>query len=77
MRNLLGGERSVRHSRKPEIVADAAHVILTRPSRECTGHFFIDDEVLIEAGVTDLAQYAVVPGAELIPDFFLYGGGET
>ncbi|HEX7005800.1 MAG TPA: NAD(P)-dependent oxidoreductase [Alphaproteobacteria bacterium] len=59
------------HGRKPEIMADAAHVILTRPSREATGNFYIDEEVLASAGVTDLAHYAVKPGAELLPDLFL------
>jgi len=57
--------------RKPDIVADAAHAILTRPSREYTGHFAIDDEVLREAGVTDFDHYAVEPGAPLLPDLFL------
>lgn len=77
VRNLLGGDTAVKHSRKPEIVADAAYFILSQPSRECTGNFFIDDEVLMENGITDLSQYSVVPDAKLIPDFFLYGGGET
>lgn len=71
VRNLLGGEAVVRGSRKPEILADAAHEILTRDSRTCTGNFFIDESVLREAGVTDFEPYAVVPGAELFPDFFL------
>ena len=74
VKNLLGGEPAIKHSRKPEIVADAAHFILTKPSRECTGNFFIDDEVLIENGVTDLGKYSIVPNARLISDFFLYGG---
>ena len=77
VKNLLGGESAVKHSRKPEIVADAAYYIITEPSEECTGNFFIDDEVLIEHGITDLSQYSIVPNARLIPDFFLYGGGET
>jgi citronellol/citronellal dehydrogenase len=77
VRNLLGGKAAVNHSRKPEIVADAAYIILTQSSKECTGNFFIDDEVLIEHGVSDLGKYSVVPGEKLIPDFFLYGGGET
>jgi citronellol/citronellal dehydrogenase len=77
VKNLLGGNVAVKHSRKPKIVADAAYFILTKPSKECTGNFFIDDEVLIEQGITDLGKYSVVPGAKLIPDFFLYGGGET
>ncbi|MFX0027517.1 MAG: SDR family oxidoreductase [Candidatus Hermodarchaeota archaeon] len=77
VKNLLGGKAAVNHSRKPEIVADAAYLILTKLSRECTGNFFIDDEVLIEHGISDLGKYSVVPGSKLIPDFFLYGGGQT
>jgi citronellol/citronellal dehydrogenase len=61
-----------RKGRKPEIMADAAHAILTRDPRTCTGNFFIDDEVLREAGVTDLDQYAVTPGnKDFLPDFFV------
>ncbi len=69
--HLLGGDPVLAGSRSPEIVADAAHAILTRPSRECTGRFFIDEDVLREAGVTDFSRYQTVPGAELIPDFFV------
>jgi len=58
-------------SRKPAIVADAAHHILTRDSRACSGNFFIDEEVLREAGVTDFGQYAVTPGVPLFNDLFL------
>ena len=57
--------------RKPEIVADAAHAILTRDSRTCTGNFFIDDEVLAQEGVIDLKSYAVDPNKPLLPDLFL------
>ena len=57
--------------RTPEIMADAAHAILTRNSRECTGNFFIDDEVLQRAGVTDMERYAVTPNTPLHPDIFL------
>ncbi len=71
VRNLLGGEDVVRGSRKPEILADAAHAILTRDSRSCTGNFYIDESVLREEGVSDFESYAVVPGAQLFPDFFL------
>ena len=71
IRNLLGGEDAIRGARTPEIVADAAHAILVRPSREATGRFFIDDEVLAAAGVTDLDRYAVAPGTPLLPDLFL------
>jgi citronellol/citronellal dehydrogenase len=69
--NLLGGVEAMRHCRKPEIMADAAHAILTRPSRECTGNFFIDDDVLASAGVTRLDHYAVDPSVELRMDFFV------
>ena len=58
-------------SRKPAIVADAAHCILTRTSRDCTGNFFVDEQVLREAGVEDFEQYAVTPGAALFNDLFL------
>ncbi len=71
IQNLLGGDELARRSRKPEIMGDAAHVILTRPSREFTGNFCIDDEVLESAGVTDLSSYAVDPSVELAPDFFV------
>jgi citronellol/citronellal dehydrogenase len=52
-------------------MADAAHAILTKSSRECTGNFFVDDAVLSTEGISDLSSYAVVPGAELMPDFFV------
>jgi len=71
VQNLLGGDATIRGSRTPEIMADAAYEILTRPSRECTGNFFIDDDLLKSAGVTDFAKYQMVPGADLIPDFFV------
>ena len=69
--NLLGGEAIMKGSRKPEIMADAAHYIFTRPSRSCTGNFFIDDEVMAAEGITNLDHYANVPGEMLIPDFFV------
>jgi citronellol/citronellal dehydrogenase len=71
---MLGGITPPRNCRKPEIMADAAHAILTRDSRSYTGHFAIDDDVLRETGVTDFEQYAVAPGEPLHPDLFL---GET
>lgn len=71
VKNLLGGDAVMQGSRTPEIMADAAYAILTRPSREFTGNFCIDDEVLRAEGVTDLSKYQSVPGAELIPDFFI------
>lgn len=67
----LGGEAMMRRSRKPDIVADAAHAILMRPARQCTGNFFIDDAVLFEAGVRDFTPYSVDPAAILIGDLFV------
>ncbi len=71
VQNLLGGDEAMRCSRRPEILADAAYEIVGRPSREHTGNFYIDDEVLAEAGVTDLSPYAFVDNAELQRDIFL------
>ncbi len=74
VRNLLGGDQAGRHSRKPEIVADAAYAILCRDSRSCSGQFFIDEEVLRAEGVSDLQHYQVAPEmapGDLLPDFFL------
>ncbi len=71
VQNLLGGDEVMRGSRKPEIMADAAYAIFQRPSRECTGNFFIDDEVLASIGKTNLTEYAVDPSATLYPDFFV------
>jgi len=71
IKNLLGGDAAMRGSRKPEIMADAAFAVLTKPSRELTGKFLIDDEVLAAEGITDLSGYAVDPSAPLLPDFFI------
>lgn len=71
VKNILGGEALMNMSRSPEIVADAAYYILRRPSDSCTGHFFTDEEVLAQEGITDLEKYSVVPGAKLYPDLFL------
>lgn len=71
IQNILGGEASLKYCRKPEILADAAYVILTRPSKEQTGQFYIDDEVLASAGITNLDHYAMTPDAQLMPDFFV------
>ncbi|BCR05847.1 short chain dehydrogenase [Desulfuromonas versatilis] len=68
---MLGGLVNPENCRKPEIVADAAHAILTRNSRSCTGNFFIDEDVLREQGLGNLDRYAVKPGAELAIDLFL------
>ncbi len=69
--NLLGGDDLRRLARRPEIVADAAHAILVRPAKRCTGNFFVDEAVLRDEGVTDLSRYAVTPGGELAPDLFV------
>lgn len=71
VRNLLGGDAMASMSRLPDIMADAAHAILVRPARDCTGNFFIDELVLREEGVTDFSVYA--PGAKgaLAADFFV------
>ena len=75
IQNILGGGEGMKRCRKPEIMADAAHAIFNRPSRQCTGNFFIDDEVLTVEGVTDFDQYAVSPGTPLMPDFFVPAPG--
>ena len=71
VQNLLGGDEAIKHCRTPEMLADAAYLILTRPSHECTGRFFIDEEVLASEGIADLDQYAVEPGNSLQLDLFL------
>jgi len=71
IKNLLGGDTMMRASRKPEIMADAAYVIFNRPAKECTGNFFIDDDVLASVGKTDLSEYAVDPSVTPMPDFFV------
>ncbi|MCH7548982.1 MAG: NAD(P)-dependent oxidoreductase [Candidatus Krumholzibacteriota bacterium] len=71
VRNILGGEALMRRSRKPRIVADAAHWILLQNPLLCTGNFFLDEDVLRSAGVTDFSQYSVDPSAELQDDLFL------
>jgi len=67
----LTGEEGLRHCRTPEIMADAAHAIFGKPSREFSGNFLIDDSFLYEQGVTDFTPYAVDPTATLMPDFFV------
>ncbi len=69
--NVVGGEAMMRASRKPEIMADAAHIILTKPSREFTGRFAIDDTLLYEHGERDFDKYRVDPTVALMPDFFV------
>lgn len=71
VQNLLGGEMLMNMSRTTEIMADAAYYILSKRSTECTGNTFIDEAVLAAEGITDLAKYAVVPGAKLYNDLFV------
>ena len=71
VQNLLGGDMLMKMSRKPEIMADAAYIILQKPAMETTGYFYIDEDVLTSKGVTDFEEYAVTPGSRLYPDLFL------
>ncbi len=71
VQNLLGGDALINMSRTPEIVADAAFSIISKPAKTCTGHAFIDEIVLMEDGETDLEKYSVVPGSKLFQDLFL------
>ena len=71
VKNLLGGDALIKMSRKPEIMADAAYYILQKPSSECTGKTFIDEAVLAAEGITDLSEYAIVPGGKLFQDLFI------
>ncbi|HET7032952.1 MAG TPA: NAD(P)-dependent oxidoreductase [Casimicrobiaceae bacterium] len=68
---IPGASERVDMMRRPAIVADAAHVILTRDARTTTGNFFIDEKVLAQVGIKDLSRYAIKPGAPLLPDLFL------
>lgn len=71
VKNLLGGEDAIKASRTPEIVADAAHLIFSQPSREFTGKFCIDDTLLFEHGLSDIDKYRVDPSRNLKLDFFV------
>ena len=72
VQNLLGGEEAMARSRRPELVADAAHAIVTRPSRECTGNLFLAEDVLAEEGLTDMDAYSYgAQAADPIPDLFV------
>ena len=71
VKNILGGDETVKVSRTPEIMADAAYVILTKDSKDFTGNFCIDDNLLADNGVKDFSKYAEVPFAQLAPDFFV------
>ena len=71
VQNLLGGDEAMKRCRTSAIMADAAHAILCRNSTATTGQFLIDEEILREEGCTDFDAYAVEPGHDLLPDFFL------
>ena len=68
---MLAGNIGMNASRNVDIMSDAAHWILTQDAKNCTGNFFIDEDLLRESGVTDFENYSVVAGAELFPDFFI------
>jgi citronellol/citronellal dehydrogenase len=71
VQNLLGGDEAMARSRRPELYADAAYAVITRPSRECTGNMLLCEDVLLEDGVTDLDRYSYVPGADLQVDLYV------
>ena len=72
IKNILGGDKLMRMSRTPDIVADAAHLLFTQPARSFTGHFLIDDTFLHDVGkVTDFEPYRIDPSMPLAPDFFV------
>ena len=71
VQNLLGGDFLMQMSRTPEIVAEAVYYIVSKPSEQCTGNFFIDEDVLAKEGITDLDKYAVNTKQKLMPDIFL------
>jgi citronellol/citronellal dehydrogenase len=74
IKNLLGGDRVMRMSRTPEIMADAAYAIFLKPAKSFTGHFLIDDSFLAGEGVTDFEKYRAVPGEPLAGVFFVPEG---
>jgi citronellol/citronellal dehydrogenase len=71
VQNLLGGETAMARARRPELYADAAYAVITKPSRECTGNAFLCEDVLAAEGVTDLDRYAYQPGAQPQVDLFV------
>jgi citronellol/citronellal dehydrogenase len=71
VQNLLGGDAAMARARTPELYADAAYAIVTRPSRECTGNTYLCEDVLVEEGVTDFDQYMYVKGGEPALDVFV------
>lgn len=71
VQNLLGGDEAMARARKPEVYADAAYAVLTRPAREYTGQSLLCEDVLLDAGVTDLSVYDCIPGSELGVDLWV------
>jgi citronellol/citronellal dehydrogenase len=71
VQNLLGGDAMMQRARKPEIMADAAYLVFSKPARDFTGQFLIDDNFLAHNGVRDFQPYSVDPGQHLAPDFFV------
>ncbi len=71
VQNLLGGDEAMKRARTPAVYADAAYAILNRPSRECTGNFYLCEDVLAEEGVTDFSIYSAVEGAEPQVDLYV------
>ena len=72
VQNLLGGDESMARSRKPEVYSDAAYVVLSKPA-SYTGNTLLCEDVLLEAGATDLSQYDCIPGSDLGVDFWVEG----
>jgi citronellol/citronellal dehydrogenase len=71
VQNLLGGEAAMARARRPELYADAAYAVITKPSRDCTGNAFLCEDVLAADGVTDFDRYAYQPGSEPAADLFV------
>ncbi len=71
VQNLLGGEEAMKRARTPDVCSDAAYAVLSRSSRECTGNFFLCEDVLAEEGVTDFSRYSAVDGAEPQVDLYV------
>jgi citronellol/citronellal dehydrogenase len=71
VQNLLGGDEAMARARKPDLYADAAYAVITRPSRDCTGNALLCEDVLAQEGVTDFGRYAYLPGAEPQVDLYV------
>jgi citronellol/citronellal dehydrogenase len=71
VQNLLGGDEAMGKARKPEVYADAAYTVLTKPAREYTGNSLMCEDVLVESGVTDLSVYDCIPGGQLQVDLWV------